>query len=398
MKKHFLLTLVSTLILSINASAQNVGIGTATPDASAKLHVVDANRGILIPNVSIGNVAAAAPVTAPATGLLVYNTNATVTGGNGTGYYYWSGTQWLKLITASGGDIDFYEVGSTNAPNNIADDMYTQGRVSIGHTTPGAHTLVVANTAPALKLGNSGGFNNVESGRLVFEENVPSYTAAVGTYCGFEINHNGSANLLTINSGCTTTGLIASFTRGTRYMGIKTNAPTADLSVNGTANKTGGGAWAVFSDMRLKENVSDYNEGLNLIMKVRPVNFTYNAKMRQLLGNNKTVDGKVFQGVIAQELQVIAPDMVNEVEISAVEDAADSNTEKESAEAETYLEVDPSKFTYALINAVQEQQNTIENQAKELSNLATENNSLNEELEELKKRMARLEKLIEETP
>ncbi len=46
--------------------AQTVGIGTNTPDNSAKLHIVDNNRGLLIPQVSIPNINNAAPVTAPA--------------------------------------------------------------------------------------------------------------------------------------------------------------------------------------------------------------------------------------------------------------------------------------------------------------------------------------------
>ncbi|XOV66781.1 MAG: tail fiber domain-containing protein [Fluviicola sp.] len=396
MKTIYSLAFITMLCTSFNSLAQNVGIGTNTPDASAKLHVVDANRGILIPNVAIGNVTAAAPVTAPATGLLVYNTNATVIGGNGTGFYYWSGTQWLNLITASGGDIDFYEVGSTAAPNAIGDDMYTNGRVAIGNNTPGAHTLVVANAAPAIKLGSSAGFNNAESGRLVFDENVPNYTAALGTYCGFELNHDGAANLLTINSACTASGLIASFTRGTRYMGIKTNAPTADLSVNGVANKTGGGTWAVFSDARLKENVSDYNEGLDLILQVRPVNFSYNAKMNELIGENQRMNGKVFQGVIAQELQEIAPDMVNEIDMNPVEDNADLDPDYTPNASEKYLEVDPNKFTYALINAVQEQQEMIELHSKEMTAVEAENEALKSELKDLKKRMERLEELIEQ--
>lgn len=395
MKKHYLITLFSLFALSTTTFSQNVGIGIATPDGSAKLHIVDPNRGLLIPNVSIGNVAATAPVAGPATGLLVYNTNAGVVGGDGTGFYYWSGTQWLKLITGTTGDVDFYEVGSTNAPDNINDDMFTQGRVSIGHNTPGVHTLVVANTAPAIKLGNTN-FNNVESGRLVFDENVPNYTGALGTYCGFEFNHDGAANLLTLNSACTPSGLIASFTRGSRFMGIKTNAPTADLSVNGTANKTGGGTWAVFSDMRLKENVSDYNEGLDLIMSVRPVNFAYNERMHQLLGESKSLEGRVFQGVIAQELQEIAPDMVNEVQIQDAVDTDDADRPETPSEVETYLEVDPNKFTYALINAVQEQQETIENQTKKLVDLEAENDTLKADLEALKKRMIRIEKLMEE--
>jgi hypothetical protein len=303
----------------------------------------------------------------------------------------------LKLVTGATSDADFFEVGTTTAPNAITDNMFTQGNVAIGHTTPGVHTLVVANPSSALKLGNSVGFNNTESGRFVFDENVPAYTGALGTYCGFEMAYNGLTDLLTLNSACTATGLIAAFTRGTRRMGIKTTAPTSDLSVNGTADKTGGGTWAVFSDARLKENVSNYEEGLDLILQVRPVNFSYNSKMWELVGESESVRGKVFQGVIAQELQQIAPDMVSEVELTSVDESApDYDKSTVTPETERYLEVDPNKFTYALINAVQEQQEIIENQEKTLTELEAENAEQQAELEELKKRLERLEKLIGE--
>lgn len=396
MKKLLLLPLLTLLICTYNIQAQNVGIGTATPNASAKLHIVDPNRGLLIPNVSLGNISSAAPVAGPAVGLLVYNTNAGVTGGNGTGFYYWSGAQWLKLITATSSDIDFYEVGTTTAPNNISDNMYTQGRVSIGYTTPGVHTLIVANATPALKLGNSSGFNNVESGRFTFEENVPNYTGALGTLCGFEFIHDGSANALNLNVGCTGQTTIATFTRNGARMGLKTTAPTADLSVNGTANKTGGGTWAVFSDARLKKDVVDFKEGLDLITQVRPVSFSYNDKMKEVWGENEAIDGHVYQGVIAQELQKIAPDMVREVTINAPENSEDADFTGNSREAERYLEVDPNKFTYALINAVQEQQEMIEDQRKKMSELEKENAVQKAELEALKKRMERIEKVLEE--
>lgn len=394
MKTPNLLSLIALFILSNSALSQNVGIGTATPNASAKLHIVDANRGLLIPNVSLSNIASAAPVTAPATGLLVFNTNLFVTGGNGTGFYYWSGTQWLKLITATSSDVDFYEVGTTTAPNSINDDMYTQGRIAIGNTTPGTQTLLVANALPTIKLGNSGGFNNTESGRLTFEETAPTYTSP-GTYCGFEFFHDGALNTLSLSVGCTAETNIATFTRAGARMGLKTGAPTADLSVNGTADKVGGGTWAVFSDARLKENVSDFNEGLELITKIRPVSFTYNDKMTELWGKSASVEGQVYQGVIAQELQEIAPDMVREVVVAPKEDIADADFENGTRSTERYLSVDPNKFTYALINAVQEQQVMIEDQEKVMDELKRENAAQKAEIDELKERMARIEKLLE---
>lgn len=142
-------------------------------------------------------------------------------------------------------------------------------------------------------------------------------------------------------------------------LGIGTNSPTATLSVNGSANKPGSGAWAVFSDARLKKNISNYKEGLELIMKVKPINFFYNDKMKALFGENQDIDNRIYQGVIAQDLQKIAPDMVREILFGS----------------EYFLEVDPNKFTYALINAVKQQQVVIEKQNERLNELE---NQLNE--------------------
>lgn len=151
-------------------------------------------------------------------------------------------------------------------------------------------------------------------------------------------------------------------------IGIATDTPTATLSVNGTANKLGGGTWAVFSDARLKENVSDYNEGLELITKIRPINFSYNAKMKSLLGKNHSLNNLVYQGVIAQDLQKIAPDMVREVILNN----------------EYFLEVDPNKFTYALINSVQEQQKQIVEQQDKIEDLEKQLKNQQNEIDAIK--------------
>ena len=62
------------------AGAQGVGVGTATPDASAALDVTAPNKGLLVPRVVLSGTTAPAPLTLPATGLLVYNTNAAMPG------------------------------------------------------------------------------------------------------------------------------------------------------------------------------------------------------------------------------------------------------------------------------------------------------------------------------
>lgn len=101
MKAKWLLLLLLPFF-SLNAQ---VGIGTVTPEASSILDVSSTDKGFIAPRVSLTNVTNnLSPINLPVEGLMVYNTNSSVTGGSGTGYYYWNGTQWTKLITAAVAD------------------------------------------------------------------------------------------------------------------------------------------------------------------------------------------------------------------------------------------------------------------------------------------------------
>lgn len=83
----------------IVGSGLNVGVGTTTPDASSIMHLNANNKGILIPKVSLSATNNAAPVTSPATGLLVFNTVSAGTFPNNVtvGFYYWDGTRWRSI-------------------------------------------------------------------------------------------------------------------------------------------------------------------------------------------------------------------------------------------------------------------------------------------------------------
>ena len=100
MKKIILLLFIS--FFSTICISQNVGInGTgASPNASAMLDVAATNKGILIPQVNLLSTTDVVTVPSPATSLLVYNSNATMTGG-GLGYYWWNGTIWVGMNQAS---------------------------------------------------------------------------------------------------------------------------------------------------------------------------------------------------------------------------------------------------------------------------------------------------------
>lgn len=100
MKKLFLFIIYLSLPGLI--MAQNVGINSsgASPDASAGLDIDFSGKGILIPRLALTQTSSASPVTSPATSLVVYNT---ATANDVTpGFYYWDGTQWVRLLNGTG--------------------------------------------------------------------------------------------------------------------------------------------------------------------------------------------------------------------------------------------------------------------------------------------------------
>jgi hypothetical protein len=102
MKKFYL----TFLFISLVATAQT-GIGTTTPNASAKLEVMATDKGFLPPRVALTASNVFSPIvgtSANATGLLVYNTNSAGSAPNNVvpGYYYWNGSAWIQI---SGGLI-----------------------------------------------------------------------------------------------------------------------------------------------------------------------------------------------------------------------------------------------------------------------------------------------------
>ncbi len=98
MNKGLYLTLFG-LFISISSFAQT-GIGTTTPNASAKLDVSATDKGFLPPRVALTASNSASPINSPANGLLVYNTATAGTSPNNVspGYYFWNGSAWINMI------------------------------------------------------------------------------------------------------------------------------------------------------------------------------------------------------------------------------------------------------------------------------------------------------------
>jgi hypothetical protein len=121
-----------------------------------------------------------------------------------------------------------------------------------------------------------------------------------------------------------------------------------DIAIStANASKPGGGAWLSNSDERVKKDITEFTQGLAELEQVRPVSFKYNG-----LGDT-VLDGKTYVGVVAQDLQRILPSMVTERK---------TKLHKDDAATTAIRQVDPSAFTYLLINSVKD----LSSQVKEL--------------------------------
>ena len=85
-----------------------VGIGTTSPHPSTLLDINDGSgtKGVLIPKVMLTDIYEAAPISTPATGLLVYNENYSGDGENlvAPGFYYWNSYRWVAMDGINGND------------------------------------------------------------------------------------------------------------------------------------------------------------------------------------------------------------------------------------------------------------------------------------------------------
>ena len=164
MKKIAIIAL--TAILPLFSTAQNVGIGTASPNASAKLDIVDANRGILLPRVALTATNVQAPVTSPANWLVVFNTNVSAPGAFAVseGLYYWDGTllRWVRIgSTATNNDWTILgNTGTVAATNFIgttdAVDFVTRTNNTEKMRVTSAGNVGIGTTAPISRLAISG--------------------------------------------------------------------------------------------------------------------------------------------------------------------------------------------------------------------------------------------------
>jgi hypothetical protein len=201
-----------------------------------------------------------------------------------------------------------------------------------------AHADVCNSSGACLTWGNSGTGPAMSATSV---SGIGVYSVAQGSSPGVE-GHSSAGNGLigyTSTNGAAAVSAVPPSSSGIAFWG------GGQIIITGTASKPGGGSWAnSSSDKRVKKDVTDFRQGLSAIERVRPVYYKYNG-----LGGTED-DGREYVGVIAQELEKIAPAMVG---------SRKAKLHKTDVDLTDIKTVDESAFTYMLINSVKEQQATI---------------------------------------
>ncbi len=181
-------------VLSLTG-AGNVGIGTIAPSASAMLEMSSTSGGLLIPRMTAAQKVA---IGTPATGLLIYQTDAPV------GFWYYNGTSWLPLlgaISSSDGTAGWSLTGNTGTTagtnylgTSDAKDFVIKtngtervrvksgGNVGIGTNAPAQKLEITGNT----RISGGNGLEITETGnpflRIALDQSTAGYSCIVNNW------------------------------------------------------------------------------------------------------------------------------------------------------------------------------------------------------------------------
>ncbi len=169
------------------------GIGTTTPDASAKLDITSTSKGFLIPRMTTVQRSA---ISSPANGLLVYQTDGVI------GFYVNTGSSaspaWLRLNnewTKSGSDISF-------TTGNIS----TTGNLTGGNVATSTLSGFAANFN-TITTGSSYTLLSTDNGKIININVASAFTLTVpsGLPVGFNctVVQYGAGQITLANSGTT---------------------------------------------------------------------------------------------------------------------------------------------------------------------------------------------------
>lgn len=180
--------IVNTLFISsiaISATmAQNIGVNNPTPDPSAVLDITSTDKGLLVPRVALVSTVSQSPVTAPATGLVVFNTATAGAAPNNVtpGFYFWDGAKWTR-----------FDTGNSGKDWSITGNAGTDTTVNFIGTTDGEDLIFR--------------MNNVRAGRINFSNTSFGFSSLAGNVISIENSAFGVNSLRNLQFGLANTAV-----------------------------------------------------------------------------------------------------------------------------------------------------------------------------------------------
>jgi ribosomal protein S13 len=396
-KIYFYLGCLSFALASAVMQAQNLGISAsgAAPSGDAGLDVNFSDKGVLIPRVNLTSLTSYAPITGGPVGgtesMLVYNTNTTT----GKGYYYWNGSRWVKLLVTgvpadawlitgnAGTTAGTHFVGTTDNVDlvfktNNTERMRILNSGWIGMATSTPTTLIHFNPTSPPNQFLTAWDNSTTNGALArfYHTNTGN-----GNRVLFGItNYNASAfqapgliglHLSTTGSGGVGVQGTTNSSAATGIFAGNQNNPVITTGWALYANNWAGGvtAWQNISDERLKKNVKIIEHPIDIIKKIRGVEYYFNTEVYRDLN---LPDEKQY-GFIAQEVEKVMPEIVRNAKIPGNQNLKMTADIKQEIKFYDFKAMSYSYIIPVLVEAIKEQQQQIEKLQTELKKLKEKN-------------------------
>ncbi len=234
MKKLLILTSQLFILSTYQLSAQNIGIGTNTPDASALLDVTSTTKGILVPRMATAQRTA---IASPLKGLLVFDNNT-------NSFWFYNGSAWTELSASSGSGWALTgNSGTVDGVNFIGTTDDVPLTFKINNVRAGRIEAATSSAFFGVNAGsnNTGQYNTLIGTAAGSANTTGQDNTAIGSSALFA-NTTGQRNTALGSSALATNG-IGSYNTATGYGTLRVNTSGASNVANGSyslANNTTG--------------------------------------------------------------------------------------------------------------------------------------------------------------
>ena len=342
------------LLLSVSQSYAQTGIGTTTPNASAKLEVYATNKGFLPPRVTLTSTTDATTIASPAEGLLVYNLGSI---GLQAGYYFWNGANWATIAT---GSIAGNAVSATDLVK-LYSEVYSNATGKIAHANGFPFTVPI-------------------SGRYMFDFSCSAYSSGTRFTLYFKVRqgttdvasdeqtsvnndirveYNGKLEV-NLQAGTTYNVYVTGGSRNGNdydrvyYKMVAGNLPINQYSLGDvkTGIQTGDHNGWVKLDGRLKSTLTASQQTQATVLGIGTnLPDATNAVLMQSSGTLGTVTGSMSATIAQNQLPNIAPTITVNSTVSTMQNAGNHDHSVRVVPSSTggYANGNPSAFKNAMM-------------------------------------------------